>query len=131
MPRMARGFAGEGVREGDPAAECSPALDIIETATGLEILVDLPGVPPSAVQVLVEANTLTIAGQKQPPSCVHDNAGFHLAERAFGRFARAVEIDGAYDVEKAGATLSHGELRVTLPRLEERRGRRMTIPVRS
>lgn len=129
---MARVFVERRVWEGgDPAAECSPALDIIETTAGLEILVDLPGVPASAVEVTVEAGMVTIAGQKQPPSCAHDNAGFHLAERAFGRFARAVEIDGAYDAGKARATLLHGELRIVLPRIEERRGRRVTIPVRS
>lgn len=116
--------------ERDPAAECTPALDIIETTTGLEILMDLPGVPASAVHVTVERGTLVIAGQKQLPACAHGNAGFHLAERGFGRFARAVEIDGAYDTGKASATLTHGELRITLPRIDDRRGRRITIPVR-
>ena len=128
---MARVFIEHRVWEGrDPAAECSPSLDIIETTAGLEVLVDLPGVPASAIEIAVEAGTLLIAGQKQAPSCQHDHAGFHLAERAFGRFARAVEIDGAYDAAKASATLTHGELRIVLPRVDERRGRRIRIPVR-
>lgn len=114
----------------EPAVECSPALDVLETEAGLEILVDLPGVPAAAIQVAFEGNTLLIAGQKQPPTCEHDNAGFHVAERAFGRFARAIDIDGAYDAGKASATLSHGELRIVLPRIDDRRGRRLTIPVR-
>lgn len=127
---MAPVFVDHRTWDRDPAAECSPALDIIETAAGLEILVDLPGVPASGVEVSVEAGTLIIAGQKQLPSCEHDKAGFHLAERAFGRFERAVEIDGAYDAANASATLSHGELRIVLPRVDERRGRRIRIPVR-
>ena len=129
---MSRAFVDQRTWDGrDPAAECSPALDIIETPAGLEILVDLPGVPADAIELTVEAGTMVIAGQKQPPLCEHDNAGFHLAERAFGRFARAVEIDGAYDAGNATATLAHGELRIVLPRIDERRGRRITIAVRS
>lgn len=128
---MARVFGEHRLwNEHDPAAECSPALDIIETSAGLEIFVDLPGVPPAGVHVSLEGDTLLIAGQKQPPACEHGGAGFHLAERAFGRFGRTVEIDGAYDATKAHASLLHGELRIVLPRTEDRRGRRLTIPVR-
>ena len=41
----------------------------------------------------------------------------HVAERAFGRFGRAIRISGAVDVGRARATLRHGELRVVLPRI--------------
>lgn len=114
----------------DPTAECSPPLDIIETAEGLEILMDLPGMTATAVEIAIEQSTLVIAGHKPPPACAHDNAGFHLAERAFGRFARAITIDGPYDSGHARATLAQGELRIVLPRIDDRRGRRIVIPVR-
>ena len=42
---------------------------------------------------------------------------------------RAVRLTGAFDAGKATATLSAGELRVILPRIEERRGRDIRIPV--
>lgn len=129
---MARVFVDPGVsEERDPIAECSPSLDIIETQRGLEILVDVPGVAASAIEITLEGNTLVIAGDKRAPACEHDGAGFHLAERAFGQFARAVAIDGAYDAGTASATLAHGELRIVLPRIDDRRGRRIRIPVRS
>ena len=28
------------------AGECTPPMDVVETAAGLEVLLDLPGVPP-------------------------------------------------------------------------------------
>lgn len=112
-----------------PAAECTPPLDILETDQGLEILVDLPAVHANQVEVAFSGNVLLIAGRKQPAACEHREAGFHLAERTFGRFARAIELEGAYDAGRATATLSHGELRVFLPRIDERRGGRITIPV--
>ena len=112
------------------AAECTPPLDVIETPKGLEVLIDLPGVAVSSIEVVFSGNTLVVAGEKLPSMCEHRDAGFHMAERAFGRFVRAVEVEGAFDAGRAEATLSQGELRVVLPRIEERRGARVRIPIR-
>src|SRR2546423_11728404 len=77
------------------AAECSPPLDVVETETGIEIVVDVPGVPPEAAQIVSARNVLMIAGQKMPPACEHHEAAFHLAERSFRRFSRPVRLDAA------------------------------------
>ena len=73
--------------------------------------------------------TLLIAGTKRVSACGHTDAAFHLAERAFGRFARAIRIGGAVDAGRARVTLSAGELRITVPRIEERRGREIRLPI--
>jgi HSP20 family molecular chaperone IbpA len=70
-----------------------------------------------------------VAGRKVPASCSHREAAFHLAERDFGRFVRAVRLSGAFDGGKAQASLAGGELRVVLPRVQERRGRDIRIDV--
>jgi HSP20 family molecular chaperone IbpA len=54
---------------------------------------------------------------------------FHLAERAYGRFARAVRLSGAFDAGRARAKIESGQLRIVLPRMEDRRGRMYTVPV--
>jgi HSP20 family protein len=118
-------------QRGGAAAECSPPLDVIETAATVEIVMDLPGVTPERLQVVVSRGTLIIAGQKLPPACEHREAAFHLAERSFGRFARAVRLAGAFDAGAARASLSAGELRIVLPRIAERRGRDIRIEVRA
>lgn len=111
------------------AAECTPPLDVIETAAGLEVLLDVPGVPASALQIVFAENVLLVAGQKRPAHCEHADAGFHMAERAFGRFARAIRVEGAFDAGRAAATLAAGELRIVLPRIEERRGAQIRIAI--
>ncbi|HET7695856.1 MAG TPA: Hsp20/alpha crystallin family protein [Vicinamibacterales bacterium] len=112
------------------AAECTPPMDVLETAGGLEIRLDVPGVRAADIDIVFADSVLLIAGQKLPHTCEHADAGFHMAERAFGRFARAIRVDGAFDAGRAAATLNAGELRVTLPRIEERRGAQIRIPIR-
>src|SRR5690349_16905365 len=70
------------------AGECSPAMDVLETAAAIEIILDLPGVEKEHVHVAVSRNTVLVAGAKGPKACAHSDATFHLAERTFGRFAR-------------------------------------------
>ena len=114
------------------SAECTPPLDVFDTAEGIEVVVDLPGVPADRIQVVISRNTLVVMGQKLPAGCEHQReAEFHVAERAFGRFVRGIRLTGAFDVSRGTASLDNGELRVTLPRIEERRGRERRIPVRT
>ena len=114
------------------SAECNVSLDVVETATSIEVVMDLAGVAADSVQVVLAHDTLLITGRKKPPQCAHQReAAFHVAERTFGRFARGVRLTGAFDVGRADATLRAGELRITLPRIEARRGRERRIPVRA
>lgn len=112
------------------AAECTPPMDVVETSAGLEVRLDIPGVAASHIEILFSDSVLLITGQKLPAACEHADAGFHMAERSFGRFARAIQVEGAFDAGRAAATLTAGELRVVLPRIEERRGARIRIPIR-
>ena len=112
-------------------AECTVPLDVVEKADGIEVVMDLAGVSADGVKIVVASDTLLIMGHKHPSECAHQReAAFHVAERTFGRFARGVRLAGAFDAGRAEATLRAGELRVTLPRIEERRGRERRIPVR-
>ena len=114
---------------GPAAVEYTPPIDVLETETAIEILLDLPGVSASQIDVVFSRNVLLISGDKIPAAHDLDDAAFHIAERAFGRFARAIGLEGAFDAARTSATLVNGELRVVLPRLKERRGAKIRIPV--
>ena len=116
--------------ESRAAVECTPPMDVLETAHGLEIRLDVPGVRASEIDIVFADSVLLITGQKLPNTCEHADAGFHIAERAFGRFARAIQVEGAFDAGRAAASLIAGELRVALPRIDERRGTQIRIPIR-
>jgi len=112
------------------SGECHPVLDVYETDAGLELVIDLCGIPPEAIRVLFRDGVVVVAGEKAPSPTPGDLT-FHLVEREFGRFARAVRVTGAFDVAKARATLQDGELTVMLPKMSDRRGQSHHIPVRA
>lgn len=114
-----------------PPGIFTPTLDALETDSAVEIVVDLPGTAPDDVRVVITGNVVLVAGGKLPPLPEErSRASFHQVERDFGRFARAIRLTGAFMVAEATATLAHGELRVRIPRIEERRGRDVLVPIR-
>lgn len=112
------------------SGECVPAVDVLETPDAIEIVVDLPGVQAEAVRILIKGGLVLIAGQKEPTACPSREASFHLVERGFGRFARVVRLTGAFDASRAEATFQAGELRLIVPKIEDRRGRELIVPIR-
>jgi HSP20 family protein len=120
---LGRAFGAESL-----AGECSPTVDVYETDDALEISVDLPGVTPSAVRLVAKGDSVLIVGEK-PARRAHGDSSFHLVERGYGRFARVVRLARACDTSTARATLTNGELRITVPKIVERRGRTIQITV--
>src|SRR5262245_52047891 len=84
-------------------AECRPAVDVIETASTVEVIVDVPGVAPPALRVVVRRNAVLVVGVKL--SSPDPSMRFHLAERSYGRFARVVRLTGAADASRARASV--------------------------
>jgi len=118
LPHEQRAFSGE----------CHPTLDVLETDEAVEVVVDVSGIPAGALRVIFRAGVLLVAGEKAPPRAAEDHT-FHLVEREFGRFARAVRLNGAFNVGAARALIDDGELTIVLPKLIDRRDRSHRIAV--
>lgn len=112
-----------------PSGECTPAVDVVESTDAVEVIIDLPGVARDQIHIVFVRGSLLVVGLKQAFACSHAEAAFHLAERTFGRFARAIRIGGAVDAGQARARLKAGELRVVVPRIAERRGSEIRIAI--
>jgi HSP20 family protein len=111
-----------------PGGLYAPPMDVVERENAVEVVMDLAGVSPDDVRVLFKNNTLVIAGCKWPAAGPPSRAtAFHLVERSFGRFARAVRVTATLDLAQARATMTEGELRVRLPRLNS--GEELVIPI--
>jgi HSP20 family protein len=120
---LGRAFGSESL-----AGECAPPLDVFETDDMLEITVDLPGVDPAAIRIIGKGDSLLIAGEKAARRARRESS-FHLVERGYGRFARVVRLGRACDTSNARATLVEGELRISIPKIGDRRGQAMAITI--
>jgi HSP20 family protein len=120
---LGRVFGGESL-----AGECTPAIDVVESDDALEIAVDLPGVDPVAIRVLGKGDSILIAGEKAARRA-RGESSFHLVERGYGRFARVVRLSRACDTSKARATFNDGVLRISVPKIAERRDTAITIAI--
>ena len=112
LPHERRAYSGE----------CHPALDVFETDDAIEIVMDVSGIPADALRIIFRAGVVVIAGEKAPAPAVAEQT-YHLVEREFGRFARAVRVASAIDLPAARAAVRNGELTIVLPKREERRDR--------
>jgi HSP20 family protein len=120
---LGREFGGESL-----AGECSPSIDVYETDDTVDIAVDLAGVDPAAVRIVCKGDSVLIAGEKAPRRARAEST-FHLVERGYGRFARAVRLTRSCDTSKATATLQKGELHISVPKIADRRGKAVSIPI--
>ena len=120
---LGRGYAADSL-----AGECAPPLDVFETDDTIEIVMDLPGTDANGVRLVSKGDSVLIAGEKAARR-VRGESSFHLVERGSGRFARVVRLGRACDTARATATLNGGELRLSLPKVVERRGRLVPIAI--
>jgi HSP20 family protein len=111
------------------SGECLPLLDVFETEQDLELVLDVPGVGADGLRVLIKGGLVLVVGEKERPALTPGPASFHLVERDFGRFVRAVRVHAAVDAARASARLGGGELRIVLPKIEDRRGREYLVPI--
>jgi HSP20 family protein len=96
-------------------AAWTPTIDVCEREEEILIIVELPGVDKSDVQLSWNHGVLTISGQKrqQVPG---KRARYFCLERAYGQFKREIEINVPIDRKAAKAELDNGLLRIRLPK---------------
>ncbi len=103
----------------------SPPVDIYETADGLTVVADLPGVSKENVDVRVENGVLTIAGK-----VTHMSPGYSLyKEFELLNFYRQFELSDLVDQSRISANLKHGVLSVHLPKAEQAKPRQISINI--
>ena len=101
----------------------TPPVDIYETAEGLVVKADLPGVAKDGLDVQVENNLLTIRAQAS-----HAAPGDLLyREYELAHFFRQFELTDRVDQQKISADLKNGVLTLSLPKAEEAKPRRIDV----
>jgi HSP20 family protein len=107
-----------------------PAVDIYESENELVLKADLPDVELKDIDVRVENQTLTIAGERKFEK--NDTGkGYHRLERSYGRFTRSFAVPNAFDTDHIAADYKNGVLSVSLPKKEAAKPRQIKIEVKA
>ncbi|HJZ95279.1 MAG TPA: Hsp20/alpha crystallin family protein [Candidatus Solibacter sp.] len=107
----------------------SPAVDIFESENELVLKADLPDVDLKDIDVRVENQTLTIAGERKFEKD-EKTKGYHRIERSYGNFTRSFAVPNSFDTESINAAYRNGVLTVTLPKKEAAKPRQIKVEVK-
>ena len=122
---MNRVFDRHGYRNGGTAPSC-PALDMWQDDNNLYIEAELPGMKLEDLEIYVSGdNQLGIKGARDVPE--YEKASWHRRERTYGQFTRAVNLPCPVDEDNVHASLKHGILTVTLPKVAATKPRRIEV----
>ena len=92
-----------------------PQCDCFRTddPPALHVVLELPGVDPGSVEVVVSARALLVAGARERPRV--PGARYQQMEIEYGAFRRQIELGDDVDPAQATARYEHGMLRIVLP----------------
>jgi len=105
-----------------------PPVDIFETADGIMIRAEIPGVNKEDVSVEVKDNILTLRGERRPDSGVEEKH-FFRRERVHGKFHRAFTMRDLVDPDSIRAKITDGVLEVEVPNPEEDKPRQIKVNI--
>jgi HSP20 family protein len=114
------------VAEPQSSRPWSPAVDIYETGNELVLQADLPDVDQKNIDVRVENQTLTIAGERSFEKD-EPGKGYHRIERSYGQFVRSFAVPSSFDTEKVAASYKNGVLTVTLPKKDAAKPKQIKV----
>ena len=108
----------------------SPAVDIYETEDELVLKADLPDVELKDIDVRVENQTLTIAGERKFEA-QKSGQGYHRIERSYGNFMRSFSVPPSFNTAEIAAEYRNGVLSVKLPKSEAAKPRQIKVEVKA
>ncbi|MBX5492584.1 MAG: Hsp20/alpha crystallin family protein [Chloroflexi bacterium] len=99
-------------------------IDVYTEGDNYVIEAAVPGLAPDALDISVLGNEVTIRGEYPTAP---ESRRYLLRERPFGQFERRVTLPDPVDAEHVQAHCEHGLLRLTVPKAESARPRRIAL----
>ena len=101
-----------------------PQADIREEHDAYILELEMPGVSKSGIEITVEANELTLVGHRSDPE-IKGEALYQESRRC--DYRRSFEIDPSIDTNKIVAKIEQGVLKLTLPKAETLKPRKIKV----
>ncbi|MFQ5412181.1 MAG: Hsp20/alpha crystallin family protein [Phycisphaerae bacterium] len=122
MDRVFCDLIGE---DGQSLNRSIPTLNFWEDGDRFFVEAEVPGLKMEDLNVQVLGNTLTIEGQWK--TAEDENAHYYRRERMSGEFTRTLTLPVDIDMGQVEAALKDGVLRVTLPKAEVAKARKINV----
>jgi HSP20 family protein len=103
-----------------------PPVDVSEANGSYLVQVEVPGVKAQDLNVEILDDAVIVRGQTQEET-TEEKRDIYRRECHFGSVYRRIPLPGSIKSEGATAELDHGRLRLTLPKQEEKKGRKIAI----
>lgn len=103
-----------------------PAVNIWTGSDATAVTAELPGVDADDIDISVKDTILTVTGKRARPQ-TDEKAVWHMRERAFGEFSRAIRLSFQADPNNVEARLENGVLQIVVHRREEDKPRRIEV----
>lgn len=107
-----------------------PALDVANDEEGLRVTLELAGLDEKDIDVSVDDDVLVIRGEKRSEE-EKTREGVRWSERRYGAFRRGIPLPPGLDLDAVDAKFEKGVLRVRVPRSEEAKQSRRSVPIQS
>lgn len=117
--------AASGLSSEPAAPGVFPAVNVSQDAEKFTIHAEVPGVRAEDIDISAANRTVTLTGKRV--ATPDEGASYHRRERLEGEFKRSVTLPADFDHDKVEANLSHGVLRITLPKPESVKPRQIAI----
>ena len=104
----------------------TPRVDIKEEANRFVILADVPGVDPSAIEIQMDKNVLSIKGERAVDTA-KDDEKVTRSERTYGQFYRRFALPESANAEGISAAGKFGVLEISIPKKPETTPRRIAV----
>jgi HSP20 family protein len=102
----------------------TPLANILETSDGYLLEAEMPGVSRDGLEVTIENGELTIVGHR--PRISEGRKPVYRETREFD-YRRVFELDPSIDASKIVAKMDQGVLRLTLPKAESVKPRKIEV----
>jgi len=104
----------------------SPAIDVVEHADRFTVECDLPGIDQKDIDISIASGVLTIRGEKKTEK-KSEKTKVYKKETWEGSFQRTVSLPSGVDGDKVEATFTDGVLKITLPKREEAKTKKIEL----
>jgi HSP20 family protein len=104
------------------------AAEVTDNNDTVQVALEIPGLEANDFDIEVHDNVLVVRGEKRV-SREESQGNFHVMERAYGLFERAIRLPAPVEDSGAKAKYRAGVLTVTLRKSQSARVRQITVEV--